>query len=347
MNEYKSLELISSAYKLVKDIIKVSKDDEVIITADTASDFRVVNSVAEAVRLLDAKPLVVWYEAPQGVGKAADKDIPLNSLKGLLRGGDVWIELNKSWLLYSTPYEEAMKLNKLRYICLVGMDLEMMVRNVLRVDMDALYKFQRKLADITKKSHHMKIKSPAGMYIEFDNDPDRPICVEGEISGPGEYMLSGQVDWSPIEKTINGRIVFDGSVWPPQNLGILKHPITLEVKNGIVTEIKGDQEAEIFRQWLKSFNDTNMFKIAHLSYGCNPGAKLSGNILEDERVWGAVEWGLGFQSSSFKGSWGNASSHTDGICLSPTVWGDNDIIIEKGEYIHPELKDLADKLKLY
>ena len=345
MPENLAIELMNSAYKLVKDVMKIKSGEEVVITADTESDWRVVEAVAEAVALLKAKPLVAWISSPPGVGKAADPYIPIKSLTALLKNSDVWIEFNKNWLLYSTPYEEAMKMNRIRYICLVGMDTEMMVRNIGMVDIKLLYKFQRKLADITRKSKYMKITSKTGMDVEFENDPTRPVLVEGEVFGPGEYMLFGQVDWAPIEESINGVIVFDGSIWPPKELGLLNQPVKLYVKNGEVIDIKGEYEAVIFKNWLKSFNDDKMFRIAHISYGCNPGARLKGNILEDERVWGVVEWGLGSQSSTFKGKLGSASSHTDGICMNPTVFGDDIKIIEDGEYIHPELIDLSKKLR--
>jgi len=339
------LELAIAALKLVKDVLKVKEGEEVVITADTGSDWRVVEATAQAAAQLGAKPIVLWYKAPPAVGKAADPHLPLKVLKAALPESDVWIEFNKSWLLYSTPYEEAMKAGKTRYICLVGMDTDMMVRNIGKVNIELLYEFQRKLAEITKRSRHMRITSPAGMDVEFENDPNRPVLVEGEVSGPGEYMLFGQVDWAPIEDSINGVIVFDGSVWPPEELGLLKTPIKLHVREGKVVKIEGGPEAKIFESWLKSFNDPKMFRIAHISYGCNPGAKLTGNILEDERVWGVVEWGLGSQSATFKGKLGSAASHTDGICLSPTVWGDGEKIIENGEFVHPELIDMAKKLR--
>ncbi len=345
MPEPLSMELELAAFKLVKDVMKVKKNEEVVITIDTGGDWQVAEAIARASSVLGAKPLVAWYQMPPGVGKASDPYIPLNALKALLSNADVWIELNKSWLLYSTPYEEALKKGKVRYMCLVGMDAEMAVRTIGKVDVKLLYEFQRKLAEITRRAKHMRITSPAGMDVEFENDPQRPIFVEGEVSGPGEYMLFGQVDWAPIEDSINGIIVFDGSVWPPQELGLLKNPIKLYVKEGTVVKIEGGPEAKIFESWLKSFKDPNMFKIAHISYGCNPGARLTGNILEDERVWGAVEWGLGFQSAGFKGKVGPAASHTDGICLSPTVWADGEKIIEDGEFVHPELIDLAKKLR--
>jgi len=340
------LEVAKASVKLVRDVLKVSAGEEVVITYDTQSDYRVVKALAQAVSVVEGKPIAVWIEAPPVVGKAADKYLPVRSLAATLKTADVWIELNKSWLLYSSPYEEAVTENKkLRYMCLVGMDADMMVRTIGRVNVRLLYEFQRKLAEVTQRVKRMRVVTPAGTDVEFENDPNRPVLVEGEVTGPGEYMLFGQVDWAPIEESINGVIVFDGSIWPPQELGSLKHPVKLYVENGVVKRIEGSWEAKVFERWLRSFNDPKMFMLAHISYGCNPGAKLTGNILEDERIWGAVEWGIGSQSYTFKGRLGLASSHTDGICLNPTVIGDGVKIIEEGEYVHPELAELARKVK--
>ncbi|ALM74037.1 aminopeptidase [Thermococcus barophilus] len=339
-----SIEVLESAYKLLKDIMKVQKGEDVVITADTGGDLNVVEAAAQTAKLLGAKPLVLWYPMSPHVGKAADPYLPIKPLEAALKNADVWIEFNKSWLLYSTPWDHVMEQGTVRYICLVGMDSDMIVRTVGRINIPKLLEFQRILGEITKNTKKMKITTPAGTNVEFENDPERPVFVEGDVKGPGDYMLIGQVDWAPIEETINGTIVFDGSVWPPQELGVLKEPIILEVEQGTVVKIEGGQEAKVFERWLRSFNDPNMFKIAHISYGCNPGAKLTGNILEDERIWGAVEWGLGNQAESFKGKVGSAKSHTDGICLNPSVVGDGKYIIRDGEYIHPKLKKLAKEL---
>jgi len=102
--------------------------------------------------------------------------------------------------------------------------------------------------------------------------------------------------------------------------------------------IEGGKSAAEFESWLKGFNDPNMLRIAHVCYGFNPGAKLTGDIVEDERVWGCTEWGLG----NFPGR--PAASHTDGICLNSTVWVDGEQILDKGVSIHPELAKLAKKL---
>ena len=346
MVEFLEFELMRAAMKLVRDVLKVSNNEEVVITADTASDWSVVKATARAISAVGGKPVVFLHETPVGVGKAGDPYLPVKTLTATLVSADVWIEFNRNWLLYSTPYWEAVTRGKARYICLVGMYVDAMVRMIGRVNIELMYRFQRKLAEVTARFKEMHITSSSGMDVAFENDPSRPILVEGEVSGPGEYMLFGQVDWAPKEDSINGVIVFDGSIWPPEELGILRSPIKIYVREGRVYKIEGGYEATLFEKWLRSLNDEKMYNIAHISYGCNPGAKLSGNILEDERIWGAVEWGLGSQSPTFKGKLGPAISHTDGVCLRPTVIGDEEIIIRDGEFAHPDLVELASKLKI-
>ena len=49
-------------------------------------------------------------------------------------------------------------------------------------------------------------------------------------------MLCGQIGWSPKLESINGRIVFDGSVVPP--VGLLQEPIRPTIRSGGVVEVE-------------------------------------------------------------------------------------------------------------
>lgn len=85
--------------------------------------------------------------------------------------------------------------------------------------------------------------------------------------------------------------------------------------------------------------------MAHSTFGFNPGAKLTGNILEDERVWGSTEWGLGYVSPLEAPPDGiNAVSHSDGICLNSSVWLDDVQFMAEGTIIEEELKQLVSEL---
>nr|NIR17019.1 aminopeptidase [Desulfobacterales bacterium] len=108
-------------------MFKLKPNETFVITADTESDPRVVEATATAAFAAGAKPMVIWTASPLGVGKAADPMLPVRALTAVLNNADAWVEFNNEWLLYSTPYEKAMKENnKLRYLCLVGMNVDMM-----------------------------------------------------------------------------------------------------------------------------------------------------------------------------------------------------------------------------
>ena len=332
-------ELGKVADLLVKELFKLKSGETFIITADTESDDRVVEAAARAAYAVGAKPMVVWLASPLGVGKAADPMLPMEPLVGALSAADAWVEFNNEWLLYSTAFDRAIAANpNLRYLCLVGMNADMMIRCIGRVNYPLLKEFLVKIAGLTRRAKKMHITTPAGTDVTFENPPSVQVRYHvGYADRPGIYMMAGQVGWAPIYETINGTIVFDGSLVPP--IGLLMKPVALHVEKGEIVRIEGAKEAVEFEAWLNGFNDPNMFKIAHVCYGFNPGAKLTGDILEDERVWGCTEWGIG----NYRGR--PAASHTDGICLNSSVWLDDEQILDKGKCIHPELAKLARKLE--
>ncbi len=342
MTKLYEYELGKAGDVLMRDMFKLKKGETVIITADTESDERVVNAAARSAFALGAKPMVIWLASPYGVGKAADPMLPVDSLAAALTKADAWVEFNNKWLLYSTPFEIAMKQNdKLRYLCLVGMDVDMMIRVIGRVDAAKLSVFLHKVTEMTRQASHVRITNPAGSELEFDNEPEYTFtCDDGSAFEAGMHMLGGQICWIPRFETINGTLVFDGTLDPPT--GLLQEPVSLTIEKGRVVKIDGGSQAREFESWLQSFNDSNMYRLAHVCYGFNPGAKLTGNILEDERVWGCTEWGLGYLSSIDAPPDGiDASSHCDGICLNSTVILDGEKILDEGKLVPEDLKELA------
>lgn len=331
-------ELGKAAEILTRDLFKLKQGETFVITADTESDSRVVDATARAAFACGAKPMVIWLASPLGVGKAADPMFPTESLVGALKGADAWVEFNNQWIFYSSAYDRVMKENpKIRYNCLVGMNASMMVRCIGRVDYPALEKFMARITDLTKKANEVRITNPAGMDITFKNSPSHEGDYSmGNVDTPGSHMMSGQIIWGIDLNTINGKIVYDGSINPP--LGLLKDPVILTVKNGDIVKFEGGKEAVEYEAWLRGFKDPNMLKMAHICYGFNPGAKLTGDVVEDERIWGAVEWGIG--NMAFR----PAASHSDGICLNVSVWLDGKQVLDKGKSVDPELAEFALKL---
>jgi len=343
---YYDYELGKAASTLTEELFNLKPGETFVITADTESDPQVVDATARAAFAIGAKPMVIWVASPLGVGKDADPMLPLEALTAALKAADAWVEFNNKWLLYSTPFDIAMKENKkLRYLCLVGMDADMMVRCIGRVNYPVLKEFEETVSEMTKKAKHVRLTTPAGEDVAFDNDPERPIsCETGYADTPGPHMMAGQIGWAPAFESINGVIVFDGSLVPPF-LGVLEEPVKLHVEKGKVVKFEGGKEAVEYEAWLNSFDDPMMLRMAHVCYGFNPGARLCGNILEDERVWGGTEWGLGQVGLMYVLPEGiKGASHTDGICLNTSVWLDGKQITDKGKVLDPKLASLAEQL---
>jgi len=343
---YYDYELGKAATTLTKELFKLKPGETFVITADTESDPQVVDATARAAFAIGAKPMVIWVASPLGVGKGADPMLPLEALTAALKEADAWVEFNNKWLLYSTPFDIAMKENKrLRYLCLVGMDVDMMVRCIGRVNYPVLKEFEETITEMTKKAKHVRLTTPAGEDVEFDNDPQRPVsCETGYADTPGPHMMAGQIGWAPAFESINGVIVFDGSLVPPF-LGVLEQSVKLHVEKGKVVKFEGGKEAVEYEAWLNSFDDPMMLRMAHVCYGFNPGARLCGNILEDERVWGGTEWGLGQVGLMYVPPEGiKGASHTDGICLNTSVWLDGKQVTDKGKVLYPKLASLVKQL---
>ncbi|GAB3177225.1 aminopeptidase [Nesterenkonia halophila] len=338
---YLDYEATLGARKLIEEIMLVSKGENVVITADTASDMRVVDVTAAAAYAVGANPVVIRY--PTSWTSAVEPSAPIAAA---IAEADVWIEYQLGYLMHSEAFRVALG-NGCRYINLTGMDVQMLVDTVGRVDYAEVTELGRALVRLLEEASEIRITSPAGTDITATIG-DRPINLRGlPATEPGQsVMLSGQISFNPYEDTQNGVVVFDGGAWPPNELGLLSSQIRCEVSNGVITEITGPgTEAATYANWLSSFDDPNMHRIAHWSLGFNPGVpQLTGRIVEDERVFGTVEFGMGTKGSWIGGDHWAAAAHTDASMNLPSIHLDGTPIEVDGRYVHPEIVEICRRM---
>lgn len=330
---YLAFEIGRGARKLIEEVMLTKPGEQVVVTADTSSDWRVVEATAQAAFSAGATPTVVWYESrPSAVIE------PPPPVAGAIREADVWIEYAVAYLLHTEAYKRSLE-RGCRYICLTGMDVEMMVRTIAQVDYPKVIALSHALGGLVAKADTIRVTSPAGTDLGAVMG-GRKIRYSGKLADtPGEpIMLGGQISWCPLEDTIEGTLVFDGAVWPPREMGILRSPIKLTVEKGRVTKIEGGAEAKLLEHWFASIGNPNIYRIAHYSLGFNPGVtRLTGRIVEDERVFGCIEFGIGSQGKHLGGPGWDAGGHTDGIVLNPSIYLDGEAMEEEGRYVHPEV----------
>ncbi len=187
----------------------------------------------------------------------------------------------------------------------------------------------KRMLDKLKGANEIRILSPQGTDITFSIKGREPHLDSGIYDEPGSWgnLPAGEVYVAPLEGTGEGVVVIDASL--SGGIGLLRNPVKVIVRRGIATEILGGEEAEKLKYILKSAGNENAFNFpAELGIGCNPAARVTGVVLEDEKVYGTVHLAFG-DNSTFGGNV-KAGVHIDGVIFRPTLIVDGDLIIEEG-----------------
>jgi leucyl aminopeptidase (aminopeptidase T) len=334
------MELAGVGRKIVEEFFPIKPGENVVVTADTMSDWRVVQETVKAIYAVGAIPTLVVHPTTE-VATAE----PPEPVTAALQAADAWIEFNDSYLLYSDAWKKAMAAG-VRCFTLGG-DVDSLVRMVGRVNYAVLDNLADKLIELSNKATEIYITSPSGTDLRARVDPrgsEGHVLkgrAEGGITfaGTGSTQVPpGQAGFGHVPDSVEGTLVFDGAIYPPAEIGVLREPVILEIRRGKITRISGAREARTFEKWLAGWRHPSMFEVAHCTYGFNPGVKrCKGEVGHDERVFGCMEFGIG-------AAWADAPAHTDGIVLEPSVWADDVQLEEQGTYVHPELAELARQL---
>jgi len=331
---------------MIVEMFKVQPGETVAITGDSGSDRNFADALASATAAIGGKSLILWTPKAKQDGEAGMKDWPAEVLTAALSHVDVWIELNSKVFLYSTIWEKAFENNnKLRYLIIGESSIPSLMRTFVGFDIDILEQFLTKVKEMTMKTKVITITSTNGTKLTYETDLNYSFDIDsGDYSKPIFGTAPGYVNVVPKTNTMNGTIVFDMI----QHADVYNTDNQLEfiMKDGNIAEVKGGSEAEKYKAYLASFEDPNMYKISHNMLGFGPNIrKLCGEIVEDERIWGGVDFGFGHTSPMDMPPLGQpAKSHFDGVVAKTSIYLDDIQIVDDGVVCHPDLKHLAEKL---
>lgn len=133
------------------------------------------------------------------------------------------------------------------------------------------------------KAERMHVVSRAGTDLHCPLGEFPVISEYGFVDEPGrwDHWPSGFVLTFPNERGATGRIVIDrGDILLPQK-SYVAEPIELTVENGYATRIEGGLDAELLREYMKTFDDPEAYAISHIGWGLQPRAHWSTLSLYD------------------------------------------------------------------
>ncbi len=306
----------------IKVCMGAKKNESILIITDELKR-EIGYSLFENAKRLGYKSLFVEMKS----GKINGEEPPEQVAKLMQMFDIVLVPTAKS--ITHTDARRAASKKGVRVATFPGITKEIMIRG-MNADYKSIAKRSIKLKKILEKGKQVRVTAPSGTDISFSIKGRTAIASKGLFHKKGESgnLPTGETFLAPVEGTANGVFVVDGSMAGLGLIGNVK--ITIEVKDGFATKITGGSAARKLKTMLDKVGKGTR-NIAEFGIGTNDSAKLSGVLLEDEKVMGTVHIALG-NNISMGGSF-NVPIHLDGVIKKPTVYLDGKLLMNKGKLL--------------
>jgi len=252
---------------------------------------------------------------------------PPKPIAEAMKNVDVVVAPTSKSLTHTIAREEATK-RGVRVATMPGITEEIFIRT-MNVDYSYIQRVTDVVGDILDNGNTVRIESGNGTNLTFSIGGRKARRSSGILRNPGDWgnLPGGEAYIAPIEGSANGVAIVDGSM---AGIGKLVNPIKIVFRDGYAIDIEGGDEANKLKQILLQYGQ-DARNLAEFGIGTNPGAKVSGIVLEDEKVMGTIHIALG-NNFGFGGKV-KAPIHLDGVILNPTVYIDGDMIMKEGRLL--------------
>lgn len=179
----------------------------------------------------------------------------------------------------------------------------------------------------------IRVETQLGTKLNFYKQHRKPGFFNGVVKDGRGYSSASIEVYVPIEETkTEGILILDGSYG---YIGKVEKPVKIILSEGRIQEIEDNESGKILSDYLKLYNDPEMYVASELGIGLNSYSKCQGNCyIEDESSYGTFH--IGFGRNLALGGVHEASGHFDLITMEPDIYADNRQIMEKGKIIIPE-----------
>ncbi len=309
------MHIMRGIYRALTQSLGVKGKEEVVVVTDSKKEkigrmFAYVSeSLGASTTLLVTSPTSHHAEEPNRVVSRA------------LQEADVFIAPTTHSLTYTKAVKEAVESGAR------GATLPMVTEDVIARAVDVDY---RELKSITtkimkhlKNAHIIKVTNRFGTLIRL-NVADREWVVEdGDYTKKGRYgnLPAGQIYIAPKEYDAKGKIVFHSFRGTGEGM--------VTIDGGKIVEFRGELGNKL-RETLTPYGE-NALVLAKFGIGTNPAARVTGNVLEDEKVLGTVHFAFG--SNVHFGGTNEAPIHESVVVIEPTIEVDGKPIMVSGKVL--------------
>jgi aminopeptidase len=342
-------ELGPAAQIAVNSVLRIQPEERVLVISNPSPDvLRISYALYDAIRRVGAKPVLMLQEVKsqsdyteESIIMAFDSqpDIVLSISANKMGKDRDGIRTQYEWdgkKFDHVFHYQLYGAKTLRSFWSPAITADMFKRTV-PIDYELLKRRCAKIKTVLDEAESVRVTSPLGTDIVIGLRGRLAQVDDGDFSQPGRggNLPAGETFVSPELATAEGLIVFDGSISLGQGDIVIATPIRATVKAGFVTDIRGGEEASRLVECLtKAEEDArameaegvlsegrgaeyarNARAIGELGIGLNPAARVSGNMLEDEKAFNTCHFAIGHNYDEDS----PALIHLDGLVSRPTI----------------------------
>lgn len=302
--------LVSNARKALSQVLDLRPGESFLVVTDEETR-PVAEAFEEAARSLDASP--VPYVIPGDIRPL--KEIP-PGLAPLIEQADIAVTC-----FVGRPEETPFRIELIRAMSRSVRRLghgpgmtENMLRGPVGVDYTAMAGTANRLMERMQGAITVHITAPGGTHLTL-NVANRPFMTDTVIEdGKWGNLPAGEIWCAPVEDAASGILVCDGSIG---DLGQVPSPVSITLTDGRITDVDCDDDACLHRLREVLAVDDEAKIIGELGIGLNPGAGLTGNLLEDEKAGGTAHIAFG-NNEDMGGGRNRSATHRDFLFQEPT-----------------------------
>ena len=321
MHETPSAELLSASTVAIRDCMGARPGETILVLTDEPLR-RIGYALHQAAKTLGHEVVLVEI-----LPRRSNGEEPPSQIADLMTTMDVVLCPTSKSLTHTDARRRASAAG-VRVGTLPGVTEDIMVR-CMNADYARIAERTHRLCALMESTKVIRVQSPSGTDVTLPVAGRRALASSGLFREKGTWgnLPTGEAYLAPLEGQSNGVVVVDGSM---AGVGMLSQPIRIVVKDGYAGDITGGPEADRLVALLEP-HGRDARNVAEFGIGTNDRAKLSGVILEDEKVMGTIH--IAFGDNKSMGGSVRVASHLDGLVKQPTVWFDERKIMESGRFV--------------
>ncbi|AIQ48283.1 aminopeptidase [Paenibacillus sp. FSL R7-0273] len=303
---------------VLKDCLGLGSGELLAVVAD--DDKReLAESVYEAGKRLGAESMLLIMQPRSRSGEE-----PPAPVAEAMAKADVAVCITTHSMTHTAARKQAAAAGT-RVATMPGMTDDMFSHGAITADYGQVKELTEQVAGLLSAGREVRVEKE-GLSLSFSIDGRDGVLSTGLYLNPGESgnLPSGEAYIAPLEGTAAGQIKVDGSI---AGIGALNSPLVLTVEQGRLTAAEGDGGDKLLE--MLGAGDGRL--LGEFGIGTNNKARITGVVLEDEKVYGTIH--VAFGSNNTFGGTVAAGVHIDAVVMKPDVYIDGKLIMRAGELL--------------